>query len=427
MIKKLKNITKSLYNSLELDNSCISPVFSPTLNLTHGNNDFVFDRSGKKYLDFTSGIAVNAFGHRKEKIYDAISSQTLKLIHTSNLFTTPPQLELCKRLTSMANKALSKTNIITDIQYSSVFLSNSGTEANEAALKFTRATSHRLFRSMNDKVEIISCTNSFHGRTMGALSVTGQKKHQEAFLPLIPKVKFVPFNNSAELKNKINENTAAIIVEPIQGEGGLGIISKDFVETIMHASREHKIFIIADEIQTGLYRTGYLFNSFNVGLIPHIITIAKSLGGGLPLGAVITCKTIHDILLHGDHGSTTGGNPVACSAALATLTKLQSLGTTVQRINSSATLELYIKALCKKFKGCTPLGKGHLRGISLPPDFSVDSIITKARKKGLLILKTGSNNIRIAPSLVCPPLLIHKGMRILQKTISSSQKNITQG
>ena len=403
----MKNKTKS-----SLSSTYISPVFKPNLNIIQGDENYLFDEDGKKYIDFTSGIAVNAFGHRKDIVYGAIQDQITKVLHTSNIFTSPPYLELCATLTKIANEHFNTES------FKSVFLSNSGTEANEAAIKFAKATAKRLYPLQTQKVEIISCINSFHGRTMGSLSVTGQGKYQKDFAPLIPHVSFIEYNNVDQLMQKASDNTAVIIVEPLQGEGGLVPMTSQFAHTINTLAAEFNIVVISDEVQTGLYRTGSMFESTAVSLKPHLITLSKSLGGGLPLGAVITHKTVHDILHLGDHGTTTGGNPVACNMALSVLSYLQAPPTILFRTQSAKHIQKKLVAITKKLsEHYILLGKGHLRGIRIPAHIDVQTIIEKAQEKGLLILRTGSNSIRVAPSLICDNATLNKGFAILQKIL----------
>lgn len=393
----------------------ISPVYKPQLKLVQGSNDFVFDDKGKKYIDFTGGIAVNAFGHRPV-IQNSIEKQANKIIHASNVFVTPPQIKLTKMLVSLANKAF-KTK-----EFSSVFLSNSGTEANECAIKFVRAACNRLYRNDENKYEIIYCKNSFHGRTMGALSVTGQEKYQKDFKPLLPGVKCIEYNSISSLKEAASNHTAAIILEPMQGEGGLSTLTDEFARSVMECSRKYNFFIIIDEIQTGLYRTGLLFNIKKYPLTPHLITLSKALGGGLPIGAVITTKKIHDVLNTGDHGSTMGGNPVVCTAAIKTLRLMRSPLFHLQRIISHLILQYEMIRICRLSKSFTRKGAGMLVGIKLPSNIPVNIIIEIAKKKGLLILKTGENTIRLAPSLICDPYAITQGMKILRKILKTKLK-----
>lgn len=417
MNKKLLNIFKQRIKNHNFEKETfISPVFRPSLTIVKANADIVFDDKGFKYIDFTGGIAINALGHRNPVIINAIQDQIYKSIHTSNLFITPSQIKLATLLVKTANKAISS------VQYASVFFSNSGSEANEAALKFGRLFAKRMYQSLTEKNELISFTNSSHGRTMGALSVTDKEKYKTPFAPLIPKVTILPLNNIDTLKNTVTSNTAAIIVEPIQGEGGLTQITKEFADEINRLAKEHNVIIIADEIQSGLYRTGTMFASTQMGLDPHIITIANSLGGGLPLGATITCKAIHDVLVLGDHDSTTGGNPVSCNTALAILKKLNSPIIHFQRHNTEFFLNTLIRRTVRKNINTSPLGAGCLRGIRLPTFIKAEDVITQAKKQGLLILKTGNNSIKIAPSLICDHAILKEGMQILDKSINDIRK-----
>lgn len=408
MLKKDKKSTEKI----EKDTTHISPVYAPQIKITHGSNDSVFDEEGNEYIDFTSGIAVNAFGHRSHFIASDIVEQLQTLTHVSNLYVTQPQISLCNKLVKLANKSFRS------MEYSSAFLSNSGTEANEAALKFALlAKSRQVYR--ND-FEIISCNNSFHGRSLGSLSVTGQVKYRNDFLPYLNSyTHFIDYNDAKTLSSVVSEKTVAIILEVVQGEGGLEILSKEFAQKVMELSERYKFYIIIDEVQTGLYRTGTLFASQRYPIAPHLITLSKALGGGMPLGATITCKEIHQLLKVGDHGSTTGGSPISCTAALSVLKKMHSLEFHIARRVSLAALNQEIKSIQKKIPKLILIGKGHLLGLSFPQDVSlqVGDVIQEAKEKGLLILRTGKNSIRIAPALICSPSEIKKGMRILYEIL----------
>ena len=258
---------------------------------------------------------------------------------------------------------------------------------------------------------------------MGALSVTGQEKYQKDFKPLLPGVKFIEYNNIDNLKKIVSNHTAAIILETTQGEGGLSSLTVEFAQSVMEFSQQYNFFIIIDEIQTGLYRTGTLFNIQKYPLTPHLITLSKPLGGGLPLGAVITTTKIHNVLKVGDHGSTLGGNPVVCAGAIKILNRMRSPFFHLQKNISLILLQWEMFRICRLSKSFIHQRKGFLLGIELPNYIQVATIITLAQKKGLLILKSGENTIRIAPSLVCDPYLITKGMEILRKILKSQLKD----
>lgn len=407
-----------------IHSDALPPVFSPSLVLTQGSGDYVFDQDGKKYVDLTGGIAVNAFGHRWDIIGPAVKRQMEKIIHCSNYFTTQPHMDLCGALVALANKHAAAAH------FRSAFICNSGTEANEAALKFARLVARRSIRN-EQKTQLIFLSGAFHGRTMGALSVTARAKYKKDFEPLIPGCVEVEYNNSAQLIKAVSDNTAALIVEAVQGEGGLAELSADFAETITQLQRQYRFLLIADEIQAGLFRTGDAFAFTRNGLLPDIITLAKSLGGGLPIGAAIMSDAASVALSPGDHGSTMGGNPVACAAANAVLKKLSSKITRLRIEQSAKYLDKKLAALVASVQraknnaknnsdnaeGLRPLGRGHLRGLALPPQCSSDAVLEACRKKGLLVLKTGENALRIAPSLLCEESAVDKGMKILRAAL----------
>ncbi len=397
------------------------PIYSPSLVLTYGNADYVFDNKGRKYLDFTSGIAVNALGHRWDIIGGAVQRQMERLIHCSNYFTNEPHMQLCKTLVKLANTACNNQ------YFKAAYISNSGTEANEAALKFARLAA-KYQGGDEEKLEFIACTNAFHGRTMGALSVTAREAYKKKFYPLLPNCTTIPYNDSSALERAASAKTAAIIVEPIQGEGGLSEITPSFVDAIMEARKKHGIFVIADEVQSGLYRTGTALACEHYKMQPDIITLAKSLGGGLPIGATIISENITGMLSPGDHGSTMGGNPVTCAAANAFLKKLLSKLTHIEIAASARQLEKQLQGLIQQVKKRYPdisisaLGRGHLRGIELPHQCNANEIVAQARKKGLLILRTGENSLRLAPTLICPHHVIARAMKTLTSVLCENLK-----
>ena len=279
-----------------------------------GKGTYIYDNEGNEYLDFVSGISVNCLGHASPVIINALTEQSKKLIHISNLYYSEPQLELAKKLTQ--NSAMEK-----------VFFTNSGTEAIELAIKIARKYGNNLSYDENgnkiiDKTEIIYMKNSFHGRSTGALAVTGQPKYQKPFEPLISNVVQCNFNDVKDLKAKVSEKTAAIILEPIQGESGLESATPEFMQAIKELSEKYNALVVFDEIQCGMGRTGKLFAYENFEIIPDVVTVAKSLGGGVPIGATLTKGKANDVLKPGDHGSTYGGNPLVCAVANAVLHEL---------------------------------------------------------------------------------------------------------
>ena len=264
--------------------------------LARGKGSYVWDEKGKKYLDFFSGLGVNAFGQCHPLLLRALLGQAKKLGHTSNLYYTQPQVE-CARL--LAQKTFP----------GKVFFSNSGAEANECALKLAR----RFGKTKSpDAFEIIAFENSFHGRTLGTLTLTGQEKFQKGFDPLLPKVGYATLNDAESVKALISGNTTAIFVEPVQGEGGVRPAEKSFLKFLRELCDQNKILLVFDEVQCGLGRSGSLFCFEHYGVVPDVLTLAKALGGGLPIGATVAQPEIAALLSAGDHASTFGGNPIVC-------------------------------------------------------------------------------------------------------------------
>ncbi|MBP7100855.1 MAG: acetylornithine transaminase, partial [Leptotrichiaceae bacterium] len=268
-----------------------------------GEGTYIYDNKGNKYLDFVSGISVNCLGHSSPIIVEALTEQSKKLIHISNLYYSEPQLNLAKKLTE--NSEMEK-----------VFFTNSGTEAVELAIKIARKFGRNI---SENKTEIIYMTDSFHGRSTGSLAITGQNKYKEPFEPLISNITECKFNDSEDLIRKVSDNTAAIILEPVQGESGLEEVTSEFIEKIKELKEKYNILVIFDEIQCGMGRMGTLFAYEQFNLIPDVITIAKSLGGGVPIGACLTKGIANEVLTPGDHGSTYGGNPLVCAVGNAVL------------------------------------------------------------------------------------------------------------
>src|SRR2546422_5514574 len=274
------------------------------LALARGQGTRVFDVEGREYLDFLAGVAVNVLGHCHPKVTLALQQQALRLVHTSNLFYTEPQIKLARILVdhSFADK---------------VFFCNSGAEANEAAIKLARRWAHA--KDGAGRFEIVSMLNSFHGRTLATLTATGQEKVQKGFEPLPEGFRHVPFNDVDGLASAVSAKTAAVLVEPVQGEGGVRVAAPAFLKVCRDVTRERGALLIFDEVQTGIGRTGRLFAYEHFGIAPDIMTLAKGLGCGMPIGACLATDEVASVFTPGSHGSTLGGNPLACAAAVAVL------------------------------------------------------------------------------------------------------------
>ena len=272
-----------------------------TICFSHGQGEFLWDLEGNRYTDYVAGIAVNCLGHAHPELVKAISEQASRLIHVSNLYQIREQADLGEAMASIAPSPLDRS-----------LFCNSGAEANEAALKL--AVKH------TGRARIVACRNSFHGRTSATLSVTGQEKYQKGFEPLLSKnVDFVSYNSVEELKSKVNGNTAAVILEPVQGEGGVLPASQEYFRTARDICTDAGALMIVDEVQTGMGRTGKWFGFQHYGVVPDIISLAKALGGGVPIGAIMTSPEIAKTFTPGTHGTTFGGNPLACAAANAVI------------------------------------------------------------------------------------------------------------
>lgn len=348
-----------------------------------GEGNYLIDENGKKYLDFLSGIAVNPLGYGNKKIEDAIIGQVKKLIHASNYFYTEAPLKLAKLL-------------VDNTCFDKVFFSNSGAEANEGAIKLARKYSELKYGI--DRNVIISFSNSFHGRTLATLTATGQDSFHQHFFPLPEGFKYCPFNDIDMFKTMIDDSVCAIIIEPIQGEGGINIADTMFMSELKKLTKEKDILLIFDEVQTGIGRTGNLFAYQGLGIEPDILTSAKALGGGLPLGAFMAKADVASALVPGDHGSTFGGNPVACASGCAVLETILEDGFQ-DEMNSVAE---YFSAKLMELKGNYPIikefrGKGLMMGLELNIDGA--DFVKAAYEAGLIINCTNVRVLRFLPPL----------------------------
>ena len=348
---------------------------TPSIELVSGKGSVVTDSSGKIYLDFLAGIATNVLGHAHPAIVKAVSKQVSTLGHVSNFYAHPNVLELAEKLQKMTGDKSAR-----------VFFCNSGAEANEAALKLSRKTG---------KYRIVATQEAFHGRTMGALSLTGQPSKRNPFKPLIKGIKHVPFGNSAVMKRAINKRTAMVIVEPIMGEAGVIVPPKDYLKNLRQYCDDNGALLIFDCVQTGMGRTGDWFGYEYSGVKPDVITLAKGLGGGLPLGAMIALGTASKLFAAGDHGSTFGGNPIATAAALAVISSIEKekILTHVDEVGEFLLEELAL------IPGVTEArGAGLLIGLTLDKPIA-KSVTKRCQELGALINAPGESMIRIAPAL----------------------------
>lgn len=368
--------------------------------LDKGDGVYLYDLNGKKYLDFASGIAVFALGYNNKEYNDALKSQIDKLIHTSNLFYNVPSIIASEKITEATG-------------LDRVFFTNSGTEAIEGAIKTARKYAYAKDKS-NDH-EIIAMEHSFHGRSMGALSVTGNAHYQEAFKPMIGGIKFAKFNDLESVKALVNEKTCAIILEPVQGEGGIYPATKEFMQGIRKICDENDILMICDEIQCGMGRTGKMFAYEHYDVKPDILTLAKALGCGVPVGAFISTQKAA-AMTPGDHGTTYGGNPFV-TAAVCKVFELYESQNVLANVNDVAVyLEEKLDELVKSSDLAEARrGIGLMQGLVLKED--VSKVVTRCIENGLIVISAGGNVLRIVPPLVITKENVDEMIDILKKSL----------
>lgn len=363
-----------------------------------GEKQFLYDNKGKKYLDFLSGLGVTSIGHSNPAVIKAVENQLTKLTHVSNLFFTEPQAKLAKKLVDIS------------IKNGQVFFANSGAEANEAAVKLVRRWAKTGGRT---KPEIITAYNSFHGRTLKMLAATGQPDKQKPFEPLPPGFKHVAFNDLKALKKAITPQTAAVMLEVIQGEGGVYCADKVYLKEVATLCKQKNMLLVFDEVQTGLSRTGKLFSYENFAVMPDIVTIAKALGNGFPIGACIAKKKIASIFKEGDHGSTFGGGPIPCTAALAVLDYMSKK----KLADKAADIGKYLKKLIGEQLGDyieEIRGLGLMLGLKTKEAYA-SQVTVKALENGLIVNNIGERTVRLLPPLIIGKSDCKKAVDILKK------------
>ncbi len=366
--------------------------------LEKGNGINLFDIDGKKYLDFAAGIAVFAFGYNNEEYNKALKSQIDKLLHTSNLYYNVPAIEAAEKFLEAS-------------KMDQVFFTNSGTEAIEGAIKLARKYYYNK-KNMSDS-EIISMNQSFHGRSMGALSVTGQPKYQEAFKPLIGGTVFAQYNDLESVVSKITDKTSAILLETVQGEGGIYPCDKEFLTEIRRICDENDIVMILDEIQCGMGRCGTMFAYEQYGIMPDIVTSAKALGCGVPVGAFAAVKKVSSAFVTGDHGTTYGGNPFATAAVNKVLDMFNEMNILDNVKEVSKYLEEKLDELVSKYDFIIERrGLGLMQGIELSKE--AGPIVLKALDKGLIIITAGAKIIRFVPPLIIKKSDVDDMIKILE-------------
>ena len=372
----------------------------------HGEGCYLYDTEGKKYLDFAAGIAVNALGYHYPGYDEALKSQIDKLTHISNLYYNEPMSEAGEKLIKASG--LSKA-----------FFTNSGTEAIEGALKAARKYAYAKYGKEAQKYEIIAMNHSFHGRSMGALSVTGTEHYREPFEPLIGGVKFADFNDIESVKAQITDKTCAIITEVVQGEGGIYPAEKEFLEGLRALCDEKDIILIFDEIQCGMGRTGYYFAWQSYGVKPDVMTCAKALGCGVPVGAfVLGEKAAAASLVPGDHGTTYGGNPFVCAAVSKVFDIFEQDNILAHVQELTPYLEEKLDTLVDKYSiVAARRGKGFMQGLVIE-GATVGSVVTKALENGLLVISAGSDVLRLVPPLVITKENIDEMIEKLEKSLA---------
>jgi acetylornithine/N-succinyldiaminopimelate aminotransferase len=363
-------------------NAMMRTLATPKIMLEHGEGCYVWDIDGKKYLDFLAGIAVNSLGHAHPVLVEAVTRQAKTLIHVSNYFATPPQVELAERLKRITGAG----------DGGRVYFGNSGAEANEAAFKLARVNN-----SGGARTRILALKNAFHGRTMGSLALTGKPQMREAFEPLPGGVEHIDSTIDA-LEHSIDESVAALVVEPIKGEAGVLDLPEGFLRRARELTERHGVLLIVDEIQTGVGRTGRWFAYEHAGILPDAVTIAKGIAGGIPIGALVTFGWASDLLSKGQHGSTFGGNPFATTAANAVLGEIETAGLVPNAEVRGAELRDIVRSfdspLVEELRG-----EGLLLGIGLNEPVA-NHLFDAALSEGLIINAPNESSIRIAPPLI---------------------------
>ena len=352
-----------------------------TLDVNRGDGCYLYTKDGRKYLDMFSGLAVNALGYNHPGIIAAIEKQIRKYIHLSNFFVQGPQLELADRLLRLA-------------KFQKIFFTNSGTEAIEGTIKLVRK-----WGKAKNKTTIFGMSNGFSGRTMGSLSIMDKEKYREGYGPFLENCGYVEFNDADDLRKKVDGATAAVFLEFVQGEGGVVPVSAEFVTALQSLREKHGFLVVADEIQSGIFRTGTLFAFEHYNFTPDIVTIAKPIGGGLPLGAILGNEKVADVWTHGVHGTTFGGNPVACAAGIAVIDELTTKPIERHIDDVSKYLFTQLHSLQGKFPIIKEVrGYGFMVGVELTVESGplVDAML----EDGVLVNSTAGNVVRILPPLV---------------------------
>lgn len=403
-------MAQSLANSFfEEDKQFIAPLYGKAnIEFVRGEGSYLFDKNGKKYLDFVAGIAVNALGHQNEAIKKAVTEQMDSFFHISNLYPNYPQVNLAKALLAATG-------------FDKAFFCNSGTEANEGCIKFARKYFDR--KGEKNRQKIVTFVNSFHGRTFAALSATGQPAIREGFGSMPGDFVHVPWNDVAALKAEVNNDTCAIMLESLAAEGGVMTVSDEMVAAINSLKKEFGCLVIVDEVQAGMGRLGTFLGLQKYGIDADLVSLAKALGGGLPLGAVLLRQKVADQLKAGDHGTTFGGNPVACAVGLAVVNQIAKPEFLANVEARSAQLKVGLEAIAAKFPAVKGVrGEGLILGLALDESLPVGNVIAAARDEGMMVLSAKGNVLRLLPPLNVSAAECDEALTKLEKAFATATK-----
>ncbi len=394
---------------IEITQQYLMPTYSQLpVAFVRGEGCRLWDAGGKEYLDFVGGIAVAGTGHCHPHIVEAICKQAHSLMHTSNLYHIPPQALLAQRLAklSFADRC---------------FFCNSGAEANETAIKLTRKWAG--LNREGECFEIITAHQSFHGRTLATVAATGQEKYQKGFQPLSPGFRYVLFDDIGALEATISDETCAVMLEPIQAEGGMNVPADEYLPAVRQLCDERGILLILDEVQTGMGRTGRWFGYEHAGITPDIMTLAKSLGSGFPIGACLATEEVATAFAPGDHASTFGGNHLACAAALATIDVIEEEGLVENAAQKGRLLEDLLTA---ELSDCTGFdhvrGKGLLRAVQLTGQASAKDVERRCLEAGLVVSAMGEDKVRLAPPLMVSEADCRQAVAVLDQAVRKASR-----
>ena len=408
----MSSLDKDLELTKKYDKDYCMQVFAPmNVAFNKGKGVYLYDTDGRKYMDMIGGLAVNSLGHGNKELLRAVQTQAANLIHCSNYYYIPGRSELAYKLCrlSFADK---------------VFFANSGAEANEAAIKLARGY---FYYKGENRYEIISANMSFHGRTMGTIAATGQEKFRKAFAPNVPGFKYVDFNDFEQLKDAVSESTAAVMIELDQGESGVHPADKEYIKNVRRLCTEKGILLIIDEVQTGIGRTGRMFCYENYNVNPDIMTLAKGLGGGVPIGACLCTNKVAEGFKVGDHGSTFGGNPLAMTSGNCVLDQIMDKDILNNVGQVSGVIFDQLQALKDKYPVITSVrGMGLLIGIEFDGTVSSGGMKEALFSKGFLVSAIGKSTIRIAPPLIISQSEAKKFCKALAEILKSQKKRPLQ-